>query len=107
MQKSTFLLFPQSLVLTFHLLLEREAAVDLLELGLHGQPPDVGLQVRAVHHADAEHDERDVLRLRAHQAAAPPAARRAAAGRGVAALPVLLVLKDHPAEGLRGAAPAV
>lgn len=58
--------------LTFHLLLQCEASVDLLELRLHGEPSDVGLQVCAVHHADAEHDERDVLRLGAHQAAPTP-----------------------------------
>lgn len=50
--------------------------MDFLQLCLHGQPADVGFQVGAVHHANAEHDKRDVLRLRAHQAAT------AAAGTG-------------------------
>lgn len=85
--------------LTFHLLLQSEAPVDLLQLGLHGQSADVGLQVGAVHHADAEHDERDVLRLRAHQTAA------AAAGELVGRVRVLLlVLEDDFAELLGGPA---
>lgn len=85
------------LCLTFHLLLQSEASVNLLELGLHGQPTDVGLQVGAVHHADAEHYERDVLGFRAHQAASPPACTRGLVGRGGV---LLLVLKDHFAERL-------
>lgn len=84
--------------LTFHLLLQREAPVDLLQLGLHGQASDVGLQVRAVHHADAEHDERDVLRLGADQATAPAPGARRLVGRGRL---LLLVLEDHLAERLR------
>lgn len=73
--------------------------MDLLQLRLHGQPADVGLQVCAVHHADAEHDERDVLRLGAHQAAAPPARSLWLVGRGGF---TLLVLKNHFTERLGG-----
>lgn len=73
--------------------------MDLLQLRLHRQPADVGLQVRAVHHADAEHDERDVLGLRAHQAAPPPPRAGRLVGRGGV---LLLVLEDHFAERLRG-----
>ena len=75
--------------------------MDLLELRLHGQAADVGLQVRAVHHADAEHDQSDVLWLGAQQAAAPPAHTQQLVGRGRL---LLLVLKDHLAERLGGAA---
>lgn len=75
--------------------------MDFLELRLHGQPADVGFQVGAVDHANAEHDECDVLRLRAHQAT--PAA--ASGGRLVGRVRVLLlVLKDDFAERLRGPA---
>lgn len=71
--------------------------MDFLQLRLHGQPADVGFQVGPVHHANAEHDERDVLRLRAHQAAAAAAG----AGRLVGRVRVLLlVLKDDFAERL-------
>lgn len=80
---------------TFHLLFEGEAAVDPLELRLHRQPADVGLQVRPVHHADPEHDQGDVLRLRGHQAALPLRLRHAAA--------ILLILEHHSARGLRRA----
>lgn len=48
---------------TFHLLLQGEASMDLFQFCLHGQPTNVGLQVGAVHHADAEHYECDVLWL--------------------------------------------
>lgn len=75
--------------------------MDLLQLGLHGQPADVGLQVGAVHHADAEHYQRDVLRLRAHQAPPPAACARGLVGSGRL---LLLVLEDHLAEWLRGPA---
>lgn len=75
--------------------------MDLLQLGLHGQPADVGLQVGAVHHADAEHYQRDVLGLRAHQAPPPAACARGLVGSGRL---LLLVLKDHFAERLRGPA---
>lgn len=80
---------------TFHLLLQGEAAVDPLELRLHGQPADVRLQVRPVHHANPEHDQGDVLRLRGHQAALPLCLSHTAA--------ILLVLKHHSARGLRRA----
>lgn len=73
--------------------------MDLLQLSLHGQPADVGLQVGAVHHADAEHYERDVLGLSAHQAPPPPACARGLVGRGGV---LLLVLKDYFTERLRG-----
>lgn len=73
--------------------------MDLLQLGLHGQPADVGLQVSAVHHADAEHYQCDVLGLRAHQAPPPASCTRGLVGRGRL---LLLVLKDHFAEWLRG-----
>ena len=46
--------------------------MDLLELSLHCKPANVGLQVGAVHHADAEHYECDMLGLRAHQATPSP-----------------------------------
>lgn len=71
--------------------------MDLLELSLHGEPSDVSLQVGAVHHADAEHYQRDVLGLGAHQATPPPSRTRGLIGRvGV----LLLVLKDDFAERL-------
>lgn len=82
---------------TLHLLLQGEGAVDLLQLRLHGQPADVGLQMRAVHHADAEHNQRDVLRLAAHQAAPPPAGRLV--GRGGL---LLLVFIDDFTQRLGG-----
>ena len=78
--------------------------MDLLQLGLHGQPTDVRLQVGAVHHADAEHYEGDVLGLGAHQAASPPARPRGLVGRG---LVLLLVLENDFAERLRGSMPTV
>lgn len=70
---------------TFHFFFQGETAVDSLQFRLHGQPPDVSLQVGSVHHADSKHDESDVLGLRSHQAALPlrvPAV-------------LLLVLKHH------------
>lgn len=75
--------------------------MDFFQLRLHGQPADVGLQMGAVHHANAEHNERDVLRLRAHQAPAPAAS----AGRLVGRVRVLLlVLENDFAERLGGPA---
>lgn len=71
--------------------------MDLLQFRLHGQPTDVGLQVCAVHHADTEHDECDVLRLGAHQAASPPPCSWRLGGSGGL---LLLVLKDHFTERL-------
>lgn len=69
----------------------------LLQFCFHGQPADVRLQVCAVHHADAEHDERDVLRLGAHKAASPSTRTGRLAGRvGV----LLLILKYHFTEWL-------
>lgn len=80
---------------TFHLLLQGEAAVDPLELRLHRQPANVCLQVCPVHHADPEHDQGDMLRLRGHQAALSLRLRHAVI--------VLFVLKHHFARRLRGA----
>lgn len=74
--------------------------MDLLQLSLHGQPADVGLQVGAVHHANAEHYERDVVGLRADQTPPPATCTERLVGRGWF---LLLVLKDHFAQWLRGA----
>lgn len=63
--------------------------MDSLQLGLHGEAPNVSLQVGSVHHPYPKDDEGDMLRLRGHQAALPPV--------------VLLVLKHHPAGRLSGA----
>lgn len=60
--------------------------MDSLQFRLHGQPPDVSLQVGSVHHADSKHYESDVLGLRSHQTALP---------LRVSAV-LLLVLKHHP-----------
>lgn len=75
--------------------------MDLLQLGLHGQPANVGLQVGAVHHADAKHDECDMLWLGAHQATAATAGTRRLIRR---VWVLLLVLKDNFAELLGGPA---
>lgn len=89
----------QNPCLTFHLLLQGETSMYLLQFCFHGQPADVRLQVCAVHHADAEHDERDVLRLGAHKAASPSTRTGRLAGRvGV----LLLILKYHFTERLWG-----
>lgn len=85
--------------LTFHLLLQGETSMYLLQFCFHGQPADVRLQVCAVHHANAEHDERDVLRLGAHKAASPSTCTGRLAGCvGI----LLLILKYHFTERLRG-----
>lgn len=72
---------------TFHLLLQCEAAMNPLQLGLHCEPTNVRLQVCAVHHADPEHDQGDMLGLRCHQAALPL--------RFCHTVIVLFVLKHH------------
>lgn len=84
---------------TFHLLLQGEASMDLLQFCLHGQPTNVGLQVSAVHHADAEHYECDMLRLWADQAPPPSACSQGLVRRGWL---LLLVLKYNLAQWLWG-----
>lgn len=56
---------------TFHLLLQCETAMNPLQLGLHREPTDVRLQVCAVHHADPEHYQGDMLGFCCHQATLP------------------------------------
>lgn len=75
--------------------------MDFLQFCLHGQPADVCLQVRAVHHADAKHYEGDVLGLGAYQAAASPAYPQRLVGRGGF---LLLILEDDFTEQVRGEA---
>lgn len=74
--------------LTLHLLLEHEAAMNLLELRLHRESTDVSLQMDAVDHAHAEQDEGHQLHVRAAQATA---AAQSGSHRAL-----LLVLKGHP-----------
>lgn len=87
---------------TFHLLLQRETSMDLFQLSLHGQPANVCLQVGAIHHANAEHYEGNVLWFRAHQAPPSPTCTwRFVGGGGV----LLLVLKDDFTEWFRRSTP--